>query len=134
MIVTIHDAQPDTYNETDGLTSSPMLTSAAAPVVPLSISSQPLPFQTRESSNEPSEPIYERMSLYDEIPVKSLLQSTISRKCKAIAVIFSVMLLIGTGVGVYYFLSTQIGVLSNNKKIIGRYRRHHTVVFLSHEP
>ena len=110
MIVTIPDAQPDTYNETSGLTSHPILTSAAAPVVPLSISSQPLPFQTRESSNEPSEPIYEPMSLYDEIPAKSLPKSTISRKCKAIAVIFSVLLLIGTGVGVYHFLSTKTGL------------------------
>ena len=97
--------QPDTYNETDGMTSHPMLTSAAASVV----SSVSLPFQTRESSNESREPIYEPMSLYDEIPVQSQLKSTISRKCKATAVIFSVMLLIGTGVGVYYFLSTQTG-------------------------
>ena len=109
MIVTIPDAQPDIYNETDGLTSNPMLTSADAPVVQLSISSGSFPFQTRESSNEPSEPIYEPMSLYDEIPAKSLRKSTISRKCKATAVIFSVMLLIGTGVGVYYFLSTETG-------------------------
>ena len=109
MRVTIPDAQPDTYNETDGMTSNPMSTSAAASVVPLSISSGSLPFQTRESSNESREPIYEPMSLYDEIPVQSQLKSTISRKCKATAVIFSVMLLIGTGVGVYYFLSTQTG-------------------------
>ena len=105
MRVTIPDAQPDIYNETDGMTSHPMLTSAAASVV----SSVSLPFQTRESSNESREPIYEPMSLYDEIPVQSQLKSTISRKCKATAVIFSVMLLIGTGVGVYYFLSTQTG-------------------------
>ena len=105
MRVTIPDAQPDIYNETDGMTSHPMLTSAAASVV----SSVSLPFQTRESSNESREPIYEPMSLYDEIPAQSQPKSTISRKCKATAVIFSVMLLIGTGVGVYYFLSTQTG-------------------------
>ena len=109
MIVTIPDAQPDIYNETDGLTSNPMLTSAHAPVVQLSISSGSFPFQTRESSNKPSESIYVPMSLNNEIPAKSLPKSKIGWKCKAIGVIFLVMLLIGTGAGVYYFLSTKMG-------------------------